>query len=1402
MNLALVLFLRALFLAGFCFTGDADLLYPTPIINTTTTAEDANINTTITAEDANINTRTTAEDANIKTTTTAEDAIINTTTNAEDANINTTTTTEDVIINTTITAEDANINTTTNAEDANINTTTTAEDVIINTTITAEDANINTRTTAEDANIKTTTNTEDANINTTTTAEDANINTTTTAEDAIINTTTNAEDANINTTTTAEDANINTTTTAEDANINTTTTAEDANINTTTIAGDANINTTTTAEDANINTTTTAEDAIINTTTTAEDATINTITTAEDAIINTTTTAEDANINTTTTAEDAIINTTTNAEDANINTTTTAEDANINTTTTAEDANINTTTTAEDANINTTTIAEDANISTTTTAEDANINTTTTAEDAIINTTTTAEDATINTITTAEDANINTTTTAEDATINTTTNAEDAVVNTTTNAEDVNINSATTTHDAFINTTTDAQNAIINAEDALMNTTTDADDAIISTTADAKDANITAGDTLISTTTKSHDASIKTTTPTWNQFFEFIDPNSRSPYTWNRPTTGSGEYLTGFGVRVCTPNASTSVTGSRCTHPSTFPCHCSPWCHTYGTCCHDLDPDLTSPSPETGCVVSHWYAFVQCPAEWGHDDVRDRCGTRRGNYTDDEPVSDVTSNVTYRNEWCAQCHGVTSFTRWELNVTCEHFQWLYTAVTQDSFMDLVMDNPQICNLRRIPPEGIELHSCPSEWFASDVIRSCNVTGDWGAADYDVEVEVNCLRNQRIALYVSSGNETAFVPVFQNLFCAMCNGVRPATTGSCTSPIVTDPPFPTGLPPLSLLLGLQDFADPPPGANHQDCPYGQWLDLKNECRQLGCTAGKTLRNDTCTTPLTNIRGLVYQVDIALTVLDPLTISPDRRQHFVDMFKALTEAKLTPLTRSFHLSIEMNVLVTSVQPGDSGVDTQSSTQRVDHQSVDLHIRITGEMKALRDINRDDAELAITDSLFLHAWSVLITQDSVSQVSVSQDSVSQDSVSQDSVSQVSVSQGFVTLTRQLLTASDRGHAVESYTQAAKYEQDFFAQLEPRFPVDDQVPLSPLLVCPHAHFYRSEYRLHTAADNRPGVKVTLVFGNVEVELTDVRQIWLVEDSLYVCLDVLNSLQRPPAGPVMGELLWQYVLTMVVMPLSMLCLLLTLAVYCVLPPLRSLPGLNTMGTCCALLLAQLSLLLASHRVTSGAWCRALGVLVHVTWLSVFCWTSVCSEHMFRTFSARTRHHISASSKRRRLTRNIIVSILAPAAVVGAVVAVRAMTTDGGNFAYNDVSCYLDGTLLVGLAVVLPASLLLSLNLVLFALTVRRIHMVTNLNPFKSDERDPKQHVYACARLSVLTGATWIISLVAEGLGVDWLQFFSIMANGGQGVLLFLSYVTNRRVAAMLAVKMGCRKDV
>ena len=90
---------------------------------------------------------------------------------------------------------------------------------------------------------------------------------------------------------------------------------------------------------------------------------------------------------------------------------------------------------------------------------------------------------------------------------------------------------------------------------------------------------------------------------------------------------------------------------------------------------------------------------------------------------------------------------------------------------------------------------------------------------------------NCPLFKRLVLWVQEGPN-----VFQNLFCAMCNGVYPRE-GTCGGMGSAGPgqgnKYPTA-PPLSLLMGLQN-RDVQVGLDQEQesfaCLPGQWLDLK-------------------------------------------------------------------------------------------------------------------------------------------------------------------------------------------------------------------------------------------------------------------------------------------------------------------------------------------------------------------------------------------------------------------------------------------------------------------------------------------------------------------------------------------------------------------------------------------
>ncbi|KAK7493268.1 hypothetical protein BaRGS_00015394 [Batillaria attramentaria] len=303
-----------------------------------------------------------------------------------------------------------------------------------------------------------------------------------------------------------------------------------------------------------------------------------------------------------------------------------------------------------------------------------------------------------------------------------------------------------------------------------------------------------------------------------------IDLFSPKLYAWNASTTNVEEYLTDFGNRACDDHA--FLNSPICRNMETFPCDCSEDCKLYGFCCYDRAPGgLTQAGPETtGCLENWTYAMVRCPQSWGEGGIREACETGQGRYTVDEPVSDLSTGITYRNAFCAKCHNVTVYTPWQLQVYCEHFQNVYMARSEEEFLDLVKDDLDHCYMDRVPPSNISTSACPEHfWFSA--VDTCNVTGGWATEDYNADVEQNCLLYQGLALRVRHVGVT-----YQNLFCAVCNGAQPVTF--MCSPKVGFPYMPAdGSEPLSLLLGLRD-RDTDSDDRHRlvTCSDGQWADL--------------------------------------------------------------------------------------------------------------------------------------------------------------------------------------------------------------------------------------------------------------------------------------------------------------------------------------------------------------------------------------------------------------------------------------------------------------------------------------------------------------------------------------------------------------------------------------------
>ena len=83
---------------------------------------------------------------------------------------------------------------------------------------------------------------------------------------------------------------------------------------------------------------------------------------------------------------------------------------------------------------------------------------------------------------------------------------------------------------------------------------------------------------------------------------------------------------------------------------------------------------------------------------------------------------------------------------------------------------------------------------------------------------------------------------------------------------------------------------------------------------------------------------------------------------------------------------------------------------------------------------------------------------------------------------------------------------------------------------------------------------------------------------------------------------------------------------LSLLCLLITFAVYCKFAALRTLPGKNLMILVINLFLAQIFFTLGKNMTEDQTLCVVIGMIQYFCWLSMLCSFTVYSFHTFRVF--------------------------------------------------------------------------------------------------------------------------------------------------------------------------------
>lgn len=251
-------------------------------------------------------------------------------------------------------------------------------------------------------------------------------------------------------------------------------------------------------------------------------------------------------------------------------------------------------------------------------------------------------------------------------------------------------------------------------------------------------------------------------------------------------------------------------------------------------------------------------------------------------------------------------------------------------------------------------------------------------------------------------------------------------------------------------------------------------------------------------------------------------------------------------------------------------------------------------------------------------------------------------------------------------------------------------------------------------------------------------------------------------------------------------IISHVAMAISLAALFISLIIYCSLPSLRTIAGINNMTLIIALFWAQIFLEVGTGVKMTDWLCQAVGVATHFLWLCVTFAQNVCSFHMFYTLAFPLQSHTTVLRHTSTVRKYVFYIIFTSVAFVVGTLAWQ-MATEGDT-GYGGQNCYLRRSLVRLVSFGLPLALTVIVNVTMYVITVIRLRYTTHVESSGSS----KVSLLTYTKLSVLTGVTWLLGILASFLTWNVLAYIFAILQGSQGLFVFLAFMANKRVVTML----------
>ena len=254
----------------------------------------------------------------------------------------------------------------------------------------------------------------------------------------------------------------------------------------------------------------------------------------------------------------------------------------------------------------------------------------------------------------------------------------------------------------------------------------------------------------------------------------------------------------------------------------------------------------------------------------------------------------------------------------------------------------------------------------------------------------------------------------------------------------------------------------------------------------------------------------------------------------------------------------------------------------------------------------------------------------------------------------------------------------------------------------------------------------------------------------------------------------------------------------SLICLLLTFAIYCFIPQLRTIPGRNIMSLCASLFLAQGSLQFSSFIFTHEVICVPFAMLTHYSWLATFCGMNVCSFHMYKMFYLKFMTSSDASVSIKYTKRYLSYTYGFPLIIVALTTGIHLAISNGTFTGYGKFACFLSDIYTITFAFIVPAAMIFVTNFAFFAVAFHTIKSSPRIGSSRKDRRE----FFMYLKLCTLTGVSWPLQIIDGFLPLTVFSFFVVFINALQGFYIFVSYACNGRVYKLVMEKFQTKKDL